>query len=159
MIAVREVNLDGVGERNWANDHAVYTHGFGVVAAYDNTANADGRPDFFDSDVPPLGELDVEQPRVYFGEESPDYSIVGAPEGSEPRELDFPDDTSPSGQRNNTYDGEGGVRRGRPVPQAAVRAALPGPQHRASSSLVNSESKILFDRDPARPHRRRSRRG
>ena len=36
VIAVREVNLDGVGERNWANDHAVYTHGFGVVAAYDN---------------------------------------------------------------------------------------------------------------------------
>ncbi|MCU0264338.1 MAG: UPF0182 family protein, partial [Candidatus Nanopelagicales bacterium] len=109
IIAVREVNLDGVGERNWANDHAVFTHGYGVVAAYDNTAGADGRPSFFASDVPVTGELDIEQPRIYFGEESPDYSIVGAPEGAEPRELDFPDDTSPTGQRNNTYTGRGGV--------------------------------------------------
>ena len=34
---------------------------------------------------------------------------MGAPEGAEPRELDFPDDTSPTGQRNNTYTGSGGV--------------------------------------------------
>ena len=98
VIAVREVNLAGVGERNWANDHAVYTHGYGVVAAYDNTSLSDGRPDFFASDVPTIGELKIDQPRIYFGEDSPDYSIVGAPEGAEPRELDFPDDTSATGQ-------------------------------------------------------------
>jgi uncharacterized membrane protein (UPF0182 family) len=147
VIAVREVSLDGVGERNWANDHAVYTHGFGVVAAYDNTANADGRPDFFVSDVPPVGELEIEQPRVYFGEESPDYSIVGAPEGAEPRELDFPDDTSPSGQRNNTYDGEGGVGVGDLFHKLLFALRFQDPNI-VLSSLVNSESKILFDREP-----------
>jgi uncharacterized membrane protein (UPF0182 family) len=147
IIAVREVNLDGVGERNWANDHAVFTHGFGVVAAYDNTAGADGRPSFIASDVPVTGELEVEQPRIYFGEQSPDYSIVGAPEGSEPRELDFPDDTSPTGQRNNTYTGQGGVGVGNLFHKLLFAARFQDPNI-ILSSLVNSESKILFDREP-----------
>jgi uncharacterized membrane protein (UPF0182 family) len=147
IIAVREVNLDGVGERNWANDHAVYTHGFGVVAAYDNTAGSDGRPSFFASDVPVTGELEIDQPRIYFGEESPDYSIVGAPEGSEPRELDFPDDTSPTGQRNNTYTGSGGVGVGDLFHKLLFAARFQDPNI-ILSSLVNSESRILFDRDP-----------
>ena len=145
IIAVREVNLDGVGERNWANDHAVFTHGYGVVAAYDNTAGTDGRPSFIASDVPVTGELEIEQPRIYFGEESPDYSIVGAPEGAEPRELDFPDDTSPTGQRNNTYTGQRGRRRGGPLPQAAVRRAVPGPEHRP---VLAGQLRV---QDPVRP--------
>jgi uncharacterized membrane protein (UPF0182 family) len=148
VIAVREVDLAGVGERNWANDHAVYTHGFGVVAAYDNTAGADGRPSFFASDIPTVGELEIEQPRIYFGERSPDYSIVGAPAGAEPRELDFPDDTSPTGQRNNTYTGKGGVGVGDIFHKLLFAARFQDPNI-ILSSLVNSESRILFDRDPA----------
>ncbi len=147
VIAVREVNLSGVGERNWANDHAVYTHGYGVVAAYDNTASSDGRPSFFAYNIPTVGELEVAQPRVYFGEESPDYSIVGAPEGGEPRELDFPDDTSGSGQRNNTYDGNGGVPVGSLFHKLLFAARFQDPNI-VLSSLVNPESRILFDRDP-----------
>ncbi|HEX6887308.1 MAG TPA: UPF0182 family protein [Candidatus Nanopelagicales bacterium] len=148
VIAVREVNLDGVGERNWANDHAVYTHGYGVVAAYDNTALPGGGPAFFASDIPVTGELEVEQPRIYFGEESPDYSIVGAPEGTEPRELDFPDDTSPSGQRNNTYTGSGGVGVGDLFHKLLFATRFQDPNI-VLSDLVNAESKILFDREPA----------
>ncbi|MGB7981167.1 MAG: UPF0182 family protein [Candidatus Nanopelagicales bacterium] len=147
VIAVREVNLDGVGERNWANDHAVYTHGYGVVAAYDNTIQGDGRPGFFASDIPTIGELDIEQPRIYFGEDSPNYSIVGGPEGTEPRELDFPDDTSPTGQRNNTYTGEGGVPVGNIFNKLLFAARFQDPNI-VLSSLVNSESVILFDREP-----------
>jgi uncharacterized membrane protein (UPF0182 family) len=148
VIAVREVNLDGVGERNWANDHAVYTHGYGVVAAYDNTAGADGRPDFLASDIPTVGELEITQPRIYFGEESPEYSIVGAPEGSQPRELDYPDDSSGSGQTNNTYTGSGGVPVGSLFHKLLFAARFQDPNI-ILSSLVNSDSKILFDRDPA----------
>ena len=147
VIAVREVDLDGVGERNWANDHAVYTHGYGVVAAYDNTAGTDGRPDFFASDIPTIGELEIDQPRIYFGADSPDYSIVGAPEGAEPRELDFPDDQSATGQKNNTYDGSGGVPVGNIFNKLLFAARMQDPNI-VLSSLVNSESKILFDREP-----------
>ncbi len=147
VVSVRELDLDGVPERNWANDHVVYTHGYGFVAAYDNTANANGTPNFFEFDIPPVGELDVEQPRVYFGENSPDYSIVGAPEGSTPRELDFPDDTDPSGQRNNTYDGSGGAPVGSLLNKAAFAVKF-GEPNILLSDLVNPESVIMWDRSP-----------
>jgi uncharacterized membrane protein (UPF0182 family) len=147
VVAVREVNLAGLPDRNWINDHTVFTHGFGFVSAFGNTADSDGRPAFFASDIPPTGDLDVEQPRVYFGEASPVYSIVGAPEGTAPRELDFPDDASPNGQANNTYNGEGGVEVG-----SLFRKILFAVKYQEGnillSNLVNSESKILYDREP-----------
>ena len=38
VVAARELDLTGVpaGQRNWLNDHTVYTHGYGIVAAYAN---------------------------------------------------------------------------------------------------------------------------
>ena len=108
VIALRELTLNGLAdsERNWANDHVIYTHGFGVVAAYDNTSTSGGQPKFFESDIPQSGPLPVDQPRVYFGEYSPAFSIVGAPAGSTPREIDYPTN---SGQETYTYQGNGGV--------------------------------------------------
>ena len=99
VVAVREVDLAGVpeGQRNWINDHAVYTHGFGFVSDYGNTRTAEGEPDFNVSNIPPQGDIGEFEPRVYFGERSTTYSIDGAAEGSRPQELDFPDDrASPS---------------------------------------------------------------
>ena len=149
VIAVREINLNGIpdGQRNWTNDRAVYTHGFGVVAAYDNTALSNGQPDFFESDIPSTGQLDVEQPRVYFGEMSPLYSIVGAPEGTPPVELDYPDDNSPTGQKTNTYQGNGGVPMGSMFGRLVFATKFQD-VNILLSDLVNTDSRILWDRDP-----------
>ena len=149
VVAVREINLAGIseGQRNWTNDRAVFTHGYGFVSAYDNTALTNGQPDFFESDIPPTGALDVVEPRVYFGELSPVYSIVGAPKGSTPVELDYPDDASPTGQKTNTYQGTGGVSIG-----SALNRLLFATKFQDTnillSDLVNPESRILWDRDP-----------
>ncbi len=147
IVSTREVDLAAVpaAQRNWANDTLVYTHGYGLVAAYDNRANTEGEPEFFAEDIPPTGELEIAQPRVYFGEKSPPYSIVGGPGG--PRELDYPDDTSPTGQRNNTYDGTGGVDVGSPLNRVMFAAKFSEPNI-LLSSLIGPESKILYDRDP-----------
>ena len=87
VIAVRELDLDGLpaDQRNWINDHTVYTHGFGVVAAYGNRRGDDGQPVFYQQNIPPVGPLGTFEPRIYFGESSPDYSIVGGPTGSRRR--------------------------------------------------------------------------
>ncbi len=62
-------------------------------------AAPDGTPEFFaDATSRRTGCWLTIEPRIYFGEESPTYSIVGAPEGATPRELDFPDDTRPTGR-------------------------------------------------------------
>src|SRR5699024_7794103 len=70
VIAVRELNQAGLGEaqRNWVNDHTVFTHGFGVVAAYGNAVSKDGQPSFFEGGIPSVGELGEYEPRIYFGQ-------------------------------------------------------------------------------------------
>src|SRR5699024_63063 len=74
--------------------------GYGTAAAYGNRRNADGEPSFLQSGVPGDGSFGDYEERVYFGRHSPDYSVVGAPEGSEPEELDY--------QRGGTEEEEGG---------------------------------------------------
>jgi uncharacterized membrane protein (UPF0182 family) len=149
VVAVREINLAGIpdGQRNWTNDRAVFTHGYGFVSAFDNTALSDGTPDFFASDIPPVGELKVTQPRVYFGELSPQYSIVGAPEGTPSVELDYPDDKSPTGQATNTYDGNGGVPMGSFFGKMLFATKFQD-SNILLSDLVNEDSQIMWDRTP-----------
>jgi len=148
VIAVRELDLAGVPEsqRGWVNDHTVYTHGFGVVAAYGNKRGDDGQPVFFEQNIPPSGALGDFQPRIYFGESSPDYSIVGGPANGPKRELDYPD-SSANGQQNTTYSGKGGVAIGSFLRQAAY--ALKYRELKIMlSDTVNSQSRILDDRTP-----------
>ena len=148
VMAVREVSLAGLPDqqRNWINDHTQYTHGFGFVAALGNQVDG-GRPSFVSSDIPPVGQVDVKQPRIYFGQESPTYSIVGAPKGTPPRELDYPDDSASSGQRNTTYEGKGGVPLGS-LWHKVLFAMKYQETNILLSGRVNADSKILYVREP-----------
>jgi uncharacterized protein len=149
VIAVREVQVDRLpaGQRNWNNDHTVYTHGYGVVAANGNQRAADGTPVFSEKDLPPTGQLGDYQPRIYFGEQSPDYSIVGAPKGTKAVELDTPEGKSGGDPTLNTYAGKGGVQVG-----SFFNRLLYATKFRDAnillSSRVNDNSKILYDRSP-----------
>ena len=149
VVGVREVNLAGLAadQRNWFNDTMVFTHGYGVVAAYENTSASDGEPDFAESNIPPSGTLDIEQPRVYFGEQSPEYSIVGSDGSAGPLELDYPDDKSANGQTNNTYSGLGGVPVGN-ILQRTIFALDYQDPNILLSNQIGTNSKILYDRDP-----------
>ena len=59
VVAAREINLEGLdeGQRNWANDHTVYTHGYGVIAAYGDRRGAEGQPEWAESSIPPQGAI------------------------------------------------------------------------------------------------------
>ena len=147
VVSVRELNIDGNPSRNWINDHLVYTHGFGMVGAFGNTVDADGKPSFTVGDIPPTKGLGDFEPRVYFGENVPDYSIIGGPAASNPVELDYPDDNSANGQKNYTYTGKGGVPMGS-IFSRFLFAIKYQEQRIVLSNLINSDSKILFDRHP-----------
>ncbi|MDR7086297.1 uncharacterized membrane protein (UPF0182 family) [Aeromicrobium panaciterrae] len=157
IIAARELKLSGLqpSQRNWANDHTVYTHGYGVVAARGNKRGPNGEPVFVARDIPQIGELTTKTPpRIYFGEQSPTYSIVGRPKGAEPIEVDTPrggaSATSKATKDNatqNTYDGTGGVPIGNLFNKALYAFKFAEPNI-VLSSRVNSESKILYDREP-----------
>jgi len=147
VLAVRELNIEGNPSRNWINDHLVYTHGFGLVAAYGNDRDVDGKPKFAVGDLPPTGALGKFEPRVYFGENVPNYSIIGGVKTDTPVEFDYPDDTSPNGQRNYTYTGSGGVPVGSLL-HKVIFALKYQEQRILLSNLINKDSKILFERNP-----------
>ena len=147
VVAVRELNIAGNPSRNWINDHLVYTHGFGFVAAYANARDADGKPSFAVGDLPPTKGLGDFQPRIYFGENVPDYSIIGGVKTDSPVEFDYPDDSSANGQKNYTYTGTGGVPVGSLI-NKLVFAFKYQEQKLLLSSLINKDSKILFERNP-----------
>ncbi|WRS31237.1 UPF0182 family protein [Actinomycetaceae bacterium MB13-C1-2] len=149
VIAVRDINLDGLQaqQQTWVNERTVFTHGFGVVAAFGNTVQSDGTPAFWEQSIPSQGDLGDYEPRVYFSPRSPEYSIVGAPEGSEPQELDYPDENAASGQVMTTFTGDGGPNVGNPW-NKLLYAVKFGSTDILFSSQTNSESQILYNRDP-----------
>ena len=148
VLAVRELNQAGLGDsQSWYNNTIVYTHGYGVVAAYGNQRTVDGQPVFMQSGIPTTGKLGTYEPRVYFGENSPTYSIVGAPEGAEPLELDFPAGEGENDQTYNTFSGDGGPMISGIIPRLAYALKFQSEQILLSDA-INSESQILYDRDP-----------
>ena len=153
VIAVRELNLRGLSgqQRSWVNDHIVYTHGYGVVAAYGNQRNQDGEPKFFEAGIPSTGELGEYEQRIYFGENTTNFSIVGG-ETDRPRELDYPtdaseDETAGGSVAYTTFEGNGG-----PVVGNLLNKTLFAIKFRDQNILLSSDvkpgSQILYDRTP-----------
>lgn len=151
VIAVRDIDLEGLSAaaNTQYNRAFVYTHGYGVTAAYGNQRASDGKPVFLESGIPSNGALGDFQQRVYFGETSPPYSIVGAPEGTKDVELDYPSgsDDDNGGNATTTYAGDGGPSLGNFFDRLVYAAKFQSEQILLSDA-VNEDSQILYDRDP-----------
>ena len=149
VVAVRELNQSGLGEsQSWYNSTIVYTHGFGLVAAYGNKRDTDGKPLFLQSGIPPVGALGEFEPRVYFGANSPLYSIVGAPEGAQPLEFDYPAGADGENETYTTFQGDGGPKIGDFLSRLAYALKFQSEQILLSDA-INENSQILYNRDPA----------
>jgi uncharacterized membrane protein (UPF0182 family) len=148
-IAVRELNLSGIPRQTWANKHLVYTHGYGVVAApTDRMDEKTGTPDFINGGLPPSNQIPVDQPRIYFGQNSPSYSIVGQPKGSTKNlEFDYPSSSGGAQGVHTTYDGGGGVPIGSRFTRFLYAVKLHDPNILFSGD-VNSGSQLLTVRNP-----------
>lgn len=147
VVSVRDLNLAGLSSETWVNSSVVYTHGYGVVAAYGNQRSTDGQPVFLESGIPTSGSLGEFEPRVYFGETSPTYSIVGAPEGSDPVELDYPSGEDGAQQTYTTFTGNGGPSLSGPFNKLIYALKFQSEQIFLANA-VNDKSQILYDRDP-----------
>jgi len=147
VIAVRELNQDP--SASWYNNALVFTHGYGVVAAYGNQRDSNGEPLFLESGIPVQGELGDFEPRVYFGESSPEYSIVGAPKGQEKNiEVDYPaSGTESGGDAKTTFTGDGG-----PVLDGIVTRLIYAIKFQSEQILLSEQitdaSQILYVRNP-----------
>ncbi|GAA5028494.1 UPF0182 family protein [Microbacterium fluvii] len=152
IVSVRELNLEQLGAAaDWQNSALVYTHGYGIVALKGNDRTSDGDPVFLEQGIPASGFLsDLEnfEPRVYFGEYSPTYSIVGAPEGATDLELDYPAGEDGASETKTTFSGDGGPSLGN-VFNRLIYALKFQSEQILFSDYLNEESQILYDRDPA----------
>lgn len=151
VISARELNPAQNADQGWYNQRVVYTHGYGVVAAYGNQVEADGKPKFMQAGITAQGDLSEEyEPRIYFGQSSPEYSIVGGSEGDEHLELDRPQtaDDNQSNDAMTTFSGDGGPTVGGWFNRLAYSIKYQSTDLLLSDA-VRPESQILYDRDPS----------
>ena len=106
MLAARELSYAQVPEKakTWVNQRLKYTHGYGVVMSPVNRVAANGLPDFYIKDIPPVSNIDIsiKRPEIYYGEETNDYIFTG----TSTKEFDYP-----LGDQNkfSQYEGDKGV--------------------------------------------------
>ncbi|MCX5399621.1 UPF0182 family protein [Streptomyces sp. NBC_00102] len=141
VVGLRELNLAGLPKRNWINDHFTYTHGYGVIAAQGTSTgtNPVGSPDFTESGLPTTGKLGEYEQRIYYGEKTQQYSIVGGPQ----KELDYEDD----GEKTTSYKGDSGVSLASAFNRAAYAVSFSEPQI-LYSGAIGDGSRILYNRTP-----------
>ena len=146
VIAARELNQSGLGSsQSWFNNVLVYTHGYGLVAAYGNQRDSDGQPVFLQKGIPTQGQLGKYEPRIYFGENSPSYSIVGGT--GKDREMDYPGGADNAEQTYTTFSGNGGPKLDNLYVRLAYAIKFSSEQLLLSDAISNS-SQILYDRNP-----------
>lgn len=163
VVAARELNPDRLidNQRDWINRHTVYTHGNGFIASPANTVRGiandpnqnGGYPEFLanvvgaNGSVVSQGPARLDQPRVYYGpviaDTVADYAIVGR--NGPDREYDYETNVE---TKNYTYTGAGGVNIGNWLTRG-VFAAKFAERNFLFSNVIGSDSKILFNRDPA----------
>ncbi|MBW9158636.1 UPF0182 family protein [Clostridium tagluense] len=142
FIAPREINLNSLKDNanTWQNRHLVYTHGYGVVMSKVNSVTSEGQPDFVINNIPLENKtgLKLDNPRIYFGESTNDYSVVNTKIG----ELDYP--KGGENQMNN-YAGKAGIEMN--MANRILFAINKKSTKFLLSNDITSNSKILINRN------------
>ncbi|GAI04871.1 unnamed protein product, partial [marine sediment metagenome] len=107
MLSARELSVEKLaGEaQTWVNRRLQFTHGYGIALSPVNEVSAEGLPILLVKDIPPVGDFNIEQPQIYFGEKTDHYVIVK----TKTQEFDYP-----MGDENvyGYYQGKDGVSLG-----------------------------------------------
>ena len=148
VLAARELNPSQTSGDSWYNRHVVYTHGYGVIAAYGNQVDSAGNPKFLQSGIKATGTLGENyEPRIYFGLSSPQYSIVGGQ--GDTLELDRPlsaEETNASDAKY-TFAGYGGPRVDSMLARISYAIKFQSSDILLSDA-VRDGSQILYERNP-----------
>ncbi|MEV7280738.1 UPF0182 family protein [Streptomyces sp. NPDC093111] len=139
VVGLRELNIKGIPKRNWINDHFTYTHGYGAIMATGTQTDANGSPIFTEAGLPTTGMLGPYEQRIYYGEKTDQYSIVGGPQ----KELDY----EANGEKTTSYKGDSGVSLSSAFNRAAYAVAFSEPQI-LYSGAIGDGSRILYNRTP-----------
>ncbi len=143
-ITPREITKENLSDSadTYINRTLRYTHGFGVAMNAINEVTSQGQPEFLIKDIPPKsaeGVQQIKQPRIYYGEITDDYVVVG---NEKYKELDYSEDQE---DIEFSYNGEGGIRLS--TVNRLIFAAKYGDIRLLVSDLVSGNSRILINRN------------
>ena len=141
MLSARELFPEKLeaSAQNWVNRKLQYTHGYGVAMSPVTEFTPEGRPLFFVKDIPPVGQIPVERPQIYFGENTKDYVVVD----SRMEEYDYP--TQDRAPVYANYQGQGGVSLSSFLKRAAFAWQM-GDLNLLISGQIASDSKLQYRR-------------
>ncbi len=147
MLSAREFDFGQLAAQSqtWQNQHLIYTHGYGVVASTANEVVGGGNPNIILGDIPPRGpsDLQIQEPRIYYGEVTGDYVFVKTkqPEFDRPSAA-----SSPTEGENTTYTGGHGVAAGSLLRKIVLAAYLGEPKVLLSGDITG-DAQVLFRRN------------
>ena len=150
LVAAREIDTSGLPSQaqTWVNTHLVYTHGYGLAMSATSKTASDGFPQFVLGDVPQRvassvasssPELNLVEPRLYFGTAKDNYAIVDT--GID--EFDYP-----LGEKNVTYryKSDGGIALGN-WPRRLAWALRLNSDQVLFSDYLTPQSRVLLYRN------------
>ncbi len=144
MLAARELVPEQLPReaQSWVSRQLQYTHGYGVVMSPVNLVTEEGLPVLTIRDVPPVGQVPITRPEIYFGERAAQYVITR----TETPEFDYP--SGDSGVFVSRYHGEAGISVGTFWRRLLFAVKFQDPNFLLNSSLTG-ESQLLYRRNVA----------
>ena len=142
MLSARELDKTRLAEQaqTWVNMNLQYTHGYGITMSPVNEVTPEGLPRYFLGDIPPVGDVNIDNPAIYFGELTDDYVIINT------TTPEFHYATAGDDNEFTFYDGDAGI----PLQSILRRALLAlkfGEYRILISGELSNDSRILFDRN------------
>lgn len=140
FLGARELNTTDLPSQaqTWVNQNLRYTHGYGIAMSNVNEITPQGQPEYMVQNLPPQGDLEIERPQMYFGEEDYDSVIVN----SGVDEFDYP---AGDENKSNRFEADTGV------PLSGINRALfalsEGSFRMFVSDQVKGDSKLLQTRN------------
>jgi uncharacterized membrane protein (UPF0182 family) len=150
MLSARELDLArNPLARGWVNERIIYTHGIGLAMVPVNEVTLEGQPQLFIRNLPPVsakGVPEVTEPRIYFGEITDTYVVVGARQA----EFDYPRGGEASSGGNdvvveNRWSGTTGIRLDTTLMRLLFSARFRDLDLLISDQVTNS-SQLLYNR-------------
>jgi uncharacterized membrane protein (UPF0182 family) len=107
FLSAREIDESKISQQ-WLNVHLKYTHGYGITLSRVDKITESGQPDIMiknipPEEVPPIEEINIDRPEIYFGELQNEYIITNTSE----KEFDYPEGTE---NKYTTYDSGTGIK-------------------------------------------------
>lgn len=142
MLSARELDKSRLAPQaqTWVNLHLQYTHGYGLTMSPVNEVTSEGLPRYFLGDIPPAGDIEVENPAIYFGELTNDYVIINT------QTPEFHYATAGDQNEFTFYDGDAGIPL-QSVFRRAMMALKFGEYRIMISNELDNDSRIIFDRN------------